>query len=141
MNSRIIKKSLAADPEIGFLTKSISKPYGRAMAMPTAWKLRLKRAWPQVWNFFRRSILQANLRHVIIFTSFLELGHLDTTFRRTGLRFCPRTWRVFGPIKISHSLRFFLTFVKAGGKSKIGFKRDSIFFSQQSSYRLRHKVS
>ena len=29
MNSRIITKSHAAEPEIGFLTKSISKPYGR----------------------------------------------------------------------------------------------------------------
>ena len=39
MNSRIITKSDAGDPEIGFLTKSISKPYGRATAMPTAWEL------------------------------------------------------------------------------------------------------
>ena len=30
MISRIIMKNLAADPEIGFLTKSISKPFGRA---------------------------------------------------------------------------------------------------------------
>ena len=28
-----------ADPEIGFLTKSISKPYGRATAMQPAWEL------------------------------------------------------------------------------------------------------
>ena len=40
MNSRIITKSDAADPEIGFLTKSISKPYGRATAMPIAWGLK-----------------------------------------------------------------------------------------------------
>ena len=33
-------KNHAADPEIGFLTKSISKPYVRAIAMPTAWDLR-----------------------------------------------------------------------------------------------------
>ena len=39
MNSRIIAKNHAADPEIGLLTKSISKPYGRATAMPTAWEL------------------------------------------------------------------------------------------------------
>ena len=37
MNLRIIKKNHAA--EIGFLTKSISKPKGRATAMPTAWDL------------------------------------------------------------------------------------------------------
>ena len=42
MNSRIITKNHAADPEIWFLTKSISKPYDRATAMPTAWELRLK---------------------------------------------------------------------------------------------------
>ena len=29
----------AADPEIGFLAKSISVPYGRGTAMPTAWEL------------------------------------------------------------------------------------------------------
>ena len=39
INSRIITKNHAADPEIGFLTKSILKPYGLATAMPTAWKL------------------------------------------------------------------------------------------------------
>ena len=37
MNLRIIRKNHAADPEIEFLKKSISKPYGRATAMPTAW--------------------------------------------------------------------------------------------------------
>ena len=40
MNLRIITKNHAADPEIGFLTKSISKPYGRATAMPPAWELK-----------------------------------------------------------------------------------------------------
>ena len=39
MNSRIITKIHAADQEIGFLTKSFSKPYGRATAMPPAWEL------------------------------------------------------------------------------------------------------
>ena len=42
MNLRIITKNHAADPEIGFLTKSISKPNGRATAMPTAWELNLR---------------------------------------------------------------------------------------------------
>ena len=36
---RIITKNHAADPEIRFLTKSISKLNGRATAMPTAWEL------------------------------------------------------------------------------------------------------
>ena len=39
MNLRIITKNHAADPEIGFITKSISKPYGRALAIPTAWEI------------------------------------------------------------------------------------------------------
>ena len=39
MNLRIITKNHVADPEIGFLKKSISKPYGRATAMPLAWEL------------------------------------------------------------------------------------------------------
>ena len=41
MNFRIITKNRAANPEMGFLQKSILKPYGRAMAEPTAWKLNL----------------------------------------------------------------------------------------------------
>ena len=42
MNFRIITKHHAADPEIAFVTKSISKPYGRATVMPTAWELSCK---------------------------------------------------------------------------------------------------
>ena len=40
MNLRIITKNNETDPEIGFLTKSIAKPYGRATAMPPAWELK-----------------------------------------------------------------------------------------------------
>ena len=36
MNLRIITKNHAADPEIGFLTESISKPNGCATAILTA---------------------------------------------------------------------------------------------------------
>ena len=32
-------KNHAADAVLGFLTKSISKPYGRETAMPTSWAL------------------------------------------------------------------------------------------------------
>ena len=39
MKLSIITKNHATDPEIGFLTKSILKPYGRATAMPPAWEL------------------------------------------------------------------------------------------------------
>ena len=39
MNLSTITKNHAADPEIRLLTKSISKPYGRATAMPPPWEL------------------------------------------------------------------------------------------------------
>ena len=39
MNLRLLTKNHAADPEIGFLAKSISKFNGCATAMPTVWKL------------------------------------------------------------------------------------------------------
>ena len=39
MNLRIITKNHVADPEIGLLTISISKPYGHATPMPPAWEL------------------------------------------------------------------------------------------------------
>ena len=38
-NLRIIMKNLEADPEKEFLTKSISKPYGRVMVIPPVWEL------------------------------------------------------------------------------------------------------
>ena len=41
MNLRITTKNHTADLEKGFHTKSISKPYGRATAIPTAWKLKI----------------------------------------------------------------------------------------------------
>ena len=40
MNFWMISKNRVADPEIGFLRKSILKPYGRAAVMPTAWELK-----------------------------------------------------------------------------------------------------
>ena len=52
MNLRLITENDAAYQEIGFLTKSISTPYGRAMVMPTAWKLRVFLRT----NFFTASI-------------------------------------------------------------------------------------
>ena len=42
MNSKIITKNHAADSEIEFLEKSISKPNGYETAMPTTWELTLK---------------------------------------------------------------------------------------------------
>ena len=39
MNLRIKTKNHKADPEIGYLTKSIQKPFGRRKAMPPAWEL------------------------------------------------------------------------------------------------------
>ena len=39
MNLRCKTKNHAADPEIGFLTKSIERPNVRVTVMPTAWEL------------------------------------------------------------------------------------------------------
>ena len=39
MNSKIIAKNHSADPGKRFLIKSTLKPYSRASAKPTAWKL------------------------------------------------------------------------------------------------------
>ena len=39
MNLTVKTKDHAADPEIGFLAKSISKSNGCAKTMPTAWEL------------------------------------------------------------------------------------------------------
>ena len=41
MNLRKITKNHESGPEIGFLKKSIAKPYGRATAMPTALELKV----------------------------------------------------------------------------------------------------
>ena len=38
MNLGIIMKNHAADPEIGFLTKSLSTPYDRKTDMPPVWE-------------------------------------------------------------------------------------------------------
>ena len=46
MNLRIITKNHETDPELRFLSKSISKPYGRATPMPPAWEL-IK---PSMWH-------------------------------------------------------------------------------------------
>ena len=50
INLRIIIQNHAAVPEIGFLTKSISKPNGFATAMPTAWELK-KEIAPDIDHF------------------------------------------------------------------------------------------
>ena len=55
MNLRIITKNHAADLEIGFLAKSISKSNGCATAMPTAWELtfyRKKNELTSICNYF-----------------------------------------------------------------------------------------
>ena len=39
MNLKLITKNHEPDSKIGFLTKTISKPFSRARAMPLAWEL------------------------------------------------------------------------------------------------------
>ena len=50
-NILIITKNHAADAELGFLTKSISKPKSRATAMPTSWELINENLFIQNQNF------------------------------------------------------------------------------------------
>ena len=52
MNFKIIKKNHEADLEIGFLTKSLSKSYGRATAMPQALELTLYKKLLQYVSLF-----------------------------------------------------------------------------------------
>ena len=55
MKLRIITINDAGDPEIGFLTKSISKPYDRATAMPTAWELKRLHHADAAWSVEKTS--------------------------------------------------------------------------------------
>ena len=53
MNLRIITKRFAADPKIGFLTKSISMANDYATAMPPAWELKtnwIHESSPTAWE-------------------------------------------------------------------------------------------
>ena len=49
-------KNHAADPEIGFLTKSILKPYSRATAMPPAWELNYNFRFIR-WHLVAREVI------------------------------------------------------------------------------------
>ena len=75
MNLRIITKSHEPDPKIGFLTKSISKPYSRATAMPPAWELSaLLFKFRKEQNFNKRSFSSSwKIRRNFLFLSLLEM--------------------------------------------------------------------
>ena len=45
MNLSITTKNHGTDPKIELLTKSISKPFGRATTMPQAWELTQRLEW------------------------------------------------------------------------------------------------
>ena len=75
MNLRIITKNHAPDPEIGILTKSISKAYGRATAKPTAWELKeIEKRW-----IFRLFIIYVN--YTSIPTSSYWNRHINPIFK------------------------------------------------------------
>ena len=63
MNLKIITKNHAADPEIRFLAKSISKSNGSATAMPTAWELT-----PENLSIFLSIIGYKKLKSLLIST-------------------------------------------------------------------------
>ena len=58
MNLRVSTKNNAADPEKGFLIKSILKLCGRTRAMPTAWELRGKQVILDIrWKIYENPVL------------------------------------------------------------------------------------
>ena len=88
---RIITKNHAAYPEIRFLTKSISKPYGRATAIPTAWDLNLHICYTQI-----RSTLLAALRAFLsaYFSDRCSLYFIHLILKLSK-SFSPLRWKIF----------------------------------------------
>ena len=68
MNLRMIKKNLETDPEIGYLTKSIPKPFGRRKAMPSAWELIQSVVVLRAFGFIITSLYSIFLGIFIIFS-------------------------------------------------------------------------
>ena len=72
MNLRIITKNRAADPGIRFLTKSISKPNGRATAMPTARELKNSHRSTFIRTLFESTEIGFLRGALSLFLSFIE---------------------------------------------------------------------
>ena len=83
MNLRIITKNHAANPEIGFFTKLILKPYGRAAAMPTSWELMARK-----FNSFLFKKILTNRRISVILQESLrgQLLALDLSSRSLSIQ-------------------------------------------------------
>ena len=92
MNLRIITRNHAADRKIRFLTKSISKPFGRAMAMPRAWELmrigsvNFKRLFNRTERFVLFNIIKTF--HMIIWWATDKIQNY-TTFKLFLYKFLP----------------------------------------------------
>ena len=63
IGAKLITKNHSADPEIGFLLTSISKPYGQVTAMPTAWELNLEDLKFKKITLFR--VIQLQFHHLL----------------------------------------------------------------------------
>ena len=68
-------KNHAADPEIRFLTKSISKPNGRATFMPTAWELTSRKYCCQSLHFASLSKIKCT-----------RFSYYNATEKRNGVK-------------------------------------------------------
>ena len=78
MTLRIITKNHGADPEKGFLTKSISKPNGCSTAMPTAWELN------KAHEAGRKLALKFKTFELVIESSWLLNQALNLSLRRSS---------------------------------------------------------
>ena len=77
-------KNHAAIPEIGFLKKLISKPDGRATAMPPAWELKLRIRIRKIifqWNL-KRAPVNFSCRASLKFGHYLTGGLTKVTFKK-----------------------------------------------------------
>ena len=96
MNLRIITKNQAADPEIGFLAKSISKYNGCTIAMPIAWELRFF-----IENFERSFFIEPSPFHdfSVLPTPNSRSNHVNFRFLFDNLELMPNSsW--FSPSKM-----------------------------------------
>ena len=100
VNLRIIPKNHCADPEISFLTKSVSKPYCRVTVMPIAWEL--------------ITYESSHFRFFPLPTQFLTLPIIELLFPFLRiLRFDLLVWRFFHRFlsRLSNEIVFVFAFI------------------------------
>ena len=129
MHLRIITKNHAAYPETGFLTKSISKPYGRATAMPPAWELNDRR-YPKIGDHF--FIFKNDFIKIFNKKNYGDSGDLFQAFPWTNLASIEDSWES-ASVSFSFSTTFWVDlFAKSSlifpKMSRLSFFRASVEF-------------